>query len=290
MDFQINNAWRNTVGAASLHLTGYRHPSPRLPTYLNLEEQASPSRIQYRSRWKGLEDISRLAVITVLVHGGHERPIITRGGKHLRSRMGSRKTGLQQLAEGRAHRDLIMLNEVDPNVLDYQAHPFKVEFQLLGKPQVYYPDHIRSLRDGTIELIEVKRSEEDLADAHYCAKLAGVAEIARRVGWVFRILYNNDISGCEDRLDNIQAIYTHRFMRLSRSEQLAISEFVARDEPRSWEELRELVCPDDQRRGEAALRCNIALGRISVNLDEQITATTKVLPCRPVNRVRSIRL
>ena len=290
MDIQIGNCWHNSTGAASLHLTGYRHPSLRLPSYLNLDEEASPSRIQYRSRWRGLEEFSRLAVITVLVHGGHERPIITRGGKHLRSRMGSRKTGLQQLAEGRAHRDLIMLNEVDPDVLDYQAHPFKMEFQQLGKPEVYYPDHIRSLSDGTIELIEVKRSEKDLADTDYCAKLGAVAEIARRVGWVFRVLYHNEITGCEDRLDNVQAIYTHRFMRLSRSEQLAISEFVARDEPCSWDELRELVCSGDKRRGEAALRCNIALGRISVNLDQQITATTKVLPCRPVSRVRSIRL
>lgn len=290
MTIPITSVLHGTAEETSLRLTTYKHASPRVPCYFNGDEPASASRIHYHSRWKGLEDISRLAVITVLAHGGHERPIITRGGKHLRSRMGSRKTGLQQVAEGRAHRDLVMLNEIDPNVIDFQAHPFKVEFQLLGKPQVYFPDHIRSLRDGTIELIEVKRSEEDLADPEYRAKLAGVAEISRRIGWTFRILYQDDISGSEHRIDNVHAIYTQRFMRLSRSEQLAITEFVVSDQPHTWEDLRELVCPGDKRRGEAALRSNIALGRISVNLDQPIVASTQVIPCRPMRRVRSIRL
>lgn len=97
------------------------HPDPRIPSFRNENEAAMPGRLRRTKSWQDREDLSPLAQITVLEHGGHARPIITRGGKHLRSRMGSRKTGLQQIGEGRAHRDLIMLNEVSPEVIDYQA-------------------------------------------------------------------------------------------------------------------------------------------------------------------------
>lgn len=266
------------------------HADPNIPNYRNDDEPAAPSRLQRPGRWKGIEEVSRLALISVLDHGGHERPIVTRGGKHLRSRMGSRKTGLQQVGEGRGHRDLIMLNEVHPDVVDYQAHPFKLEFQLAGERQVYFPDHIRLLRDGTIELIEVKRTPADLADAAYRAKLGGVAEIARRIGWAFRVLYHNDIEGPPARKANVETIYMSRFLRLTRMEQFAVSEFIGAEQSASWSELRMAVCPEDNRRGEAVLRCCVALGRISVNLDEPITGRSIVTPRAAKARTGSIRI
>lgn len=266
------------------------HPDPRIPSFRNENEAAMPGRLRRTKSWQDREDLSPLAQITVLEHGGHARPIITRGGKHLRSRMGSRKTGLQQIGEGRAHRDLIMLNEVHPEVIDYQAHPFKIEFQLSGIRQVYYPDHVRLLRDGTIELIEVKRTPADLSDADYRAKLGGVAEIARRVGWNFRILYQCDIDGPPARKDNVEAIYMHRFMRLTRAEQLEISRFTASGRDVAWAELRTLVCPDDCRRGEAVLRSCIALGQIAVDLDAPITNTSIITACKPAPPLRGFRI
>lgn len=267
------------------------HPDPRIPTFRNENEPATASRLHRASvRWEGFAEASLLAQITVLEHGGHARPIIHRGSKHLRSRMGSRKTGLQQVTEGRGHRDLAKLNEVSPDVLDYQAHPFKIEFQLGGDRKVYYPDHIRLLRDGTIELIEVKRTPADISDPEYRAKLGGVVEIARRVGWDFRILYQKDIDGPPSRKHNVEAVYMRRFMRLTREEQLAISEFVGTGQEMPWGELRDQVCPDDDRRGEAVLQCNIALGRISVDLDAPITGASIVVPCTPRPTRRGFRV
>lgn len=268
-----------------------RHADRRIPTFRNVVELPVPSRLQRpKERWQGLSAATRLATITVLQHGGHKRPIITRGGKHLRARMGSRKTGLQQIVEGRGHRDLVKLNEVDPNVLDYQAHPFEIEFQLQGQLKVYYPDHIRVLRDGTIELIEVKPTPEDLGDDEYVEKLAGVAEIARRVGWHFRILYEADIRGPKERSTNVEVIYMHRFKQLTRCEQEAITRFVVRDKPSTWGELLDVVCPGDHRRGNAVLFCSIALGRISINLDEAVCSSTSVIPCPIPSPHRGIRI
>lgn len=267
------------------------HPDRRVPNFLNESEPATPTRLR-RIDPNGplFAEGSRLAEVTVLEYGGRDRPIITRGGKHLRSRLGSRKTGLQQVTEGRAHRDLAMYDEVNPRVVDYQAHPFKIQFVSKGTRQVYYPDHVRLMDDGLIELIEVKRTPADLHDADYCAKLGEVAEIARRIGWRFAVLYHEDIKGTSWRMRNVEAIYMHRFARLERNEQFAISQFVMDDRPRTWAELRQQVTPTCQRRGDAVLQCCIALRRIAVDLDDEITDETIVTPSNPVRPTNGFRI
>lgn len=268
-----------------------RHADRRIPNLRNPDEPASRSRIRRpRERWSGLGEASRLAQIVVLEHGGHAHPVIHRGQQHLRSRMGSRKTGLQQVVEGRGHRDLTMYNEAYPHVLDYQAHPFLVRGQVKGRKFDYYPDHIRLMRDGTIELIEVKRSPADLADPVYRETLGAVAEVARRGGWRFRILYHRNITGPRWRMPNVEAIYARRFLIVSRSEQDAITAFVLRGLPASWRELRERVAPGDPRRGNAVLENAIALGRIDVDLDRRITCATVVTPLAPMPHNRQIRI
>lgn len=268
-----------------------RHADPGIPNYSDPNKVATRSRFRRKTeRWTGFDEASRLAQIVVLQHGGHKRPIITRGGKHLRSRMGSRKTGLQQIVEGRGHRDLTMLNEIDPQVLDFQAHPFEIRFQSMGVFEIYYPDHIRLMRDGTIELIEVKRTPADLTRPGYREKLGKVAEIARCGGWKFRVLFHGDIAGPLHRMKNVQAIYGRRFMLTTRTEQNAISAFVAAGLPCSWAELRTQACPSDCRRGTAILENAIALSRISINFDEAITEETVVMPVQPMRTRRDIRI
>lgn len=268
-----------------------QHVDPRVPNYRHPTEPASRSRVRRNvERWPGAVEVSHLAQIVVLNHGGHKRPIITRGGQHLRSRMGSRKTGLQQIVEGRGHRDFTMWNEINPQVLDYQAHPFHIRFQAYGEWFDYYPDHIRLMRDGTIELIEVKRSVADLADAKYRTKLGIVTEIARRAGWNFRVLYHADIAGPRWRMMNIEAVYSRRFMKVSRQEQAAISAFVAAGSTQPWAKLRDQISPGDRRRANAVIENAIALGRIDIDFDQRITDATVVLPLEPVSHNRQIRL
>ena len=268
-----------------------RHADRRIPNYRNPNEPASRSRVRRpEARWSGLDEASRLAQIVVLEHGGHSRSIINRGQRHLRSRMGSRKTGLEQVVEGRGHRDLTMWNEINPRVLDYQAHPFHIRGQIGGKWFDYFPDHIRVLRDGRIELIEVKRCPADLGDSAYRAKLGGVAEIARRAGWTFRILYHEDIAGPRWRMLNVEGIYARRFLMVSRTEQDAITAFVLRGIPAAWSDLRDRVAPGDPRRGNAVLENAIALGRIDVDLDRRITCATVVTPLAPMPHNDQIRI
>lgn len=267
------------------------HPDIRIPSYRDPRDAGSRARIRRpAARWPGLDEASRLAQIIVLEHGGHARPVINRGQQHLRSRMSSRKTGLQQVVEGRGHRDLTMWNEVNPPVLDFQAHPFLIWGQVGGEPFDYYPDHIRLMRDGRIELIEVKRTPEDLADSEYRRKLGAVAEIARRGGWSFRILYHADITGPRWRMRNVEAVYSRRFLLLDREEQDVMNAFVIKGIPTIWSTLRGLVAPGDPRRGNAVIENAIALGRIDVDLDQRITCATAVTPLTPMAHHDQIRI
>lgn len=268
-----------------------RHPDQRIPNFRDDRQVATVSRLR-RVDPQGplLVEGSRLAQLTVLDHGGSDRPIITRGGKHLRSRVGSRKTHLQQITEGRAHRDLARYDEVNPDVVDYQAHPFKMEFANGGTREVYYPDHVRQMVDGTIELIEVKRTPEDLSDETYRAKLAAVAEITRRIGWRFRILYHDDIKGPRSRMVNVEAAYMHRFISLARTQQSVISEFAVEDRPLEWGKLREWVAPGRPHWGDAILYGCIALGRVAIDLDQKVKDETIVTPRNPIRSVGGFRI
>lgn len=268
-----------------------RHADPRIPSYRDPADPGSRSRIHRPSvRWHGLDEASRMAQIIVLEHGGHARPVINRGQQHLRSRMVSRKTGLQQIVEGRGHRDLTMWNEVNPQCLDYQAHPFLIRGQAGGEPFDYSPDHIRLMRNGRIELIEVKRTPADLAPPAYRHKIGAVAEIARRGGWDFRILYHAAITGPRWRMRNVEAIYARRFLLLDREEQDVINAFVMNGDPMPWSMLRDILAPDDPRRGNAVIENAVALGRIDVDLDNRITCDTVITPLAPMPHNNQIRL
>lgn len=267
-----------------------RHADRRIPSYEDAAEIAMRSRIRRPSeRWTGLEEASRIAQIVVLEHGGHANPIIKRGQTHLRSRLVSAKTGIQQVIEGRGHRDLAMWNDVNPQILDYEAHPFLIHGQADGERFDSYPDHIRLWRNGLIELIEVKRSVNDLGDRAYRRKLGAVAEIARRVGWSFRVLYHDCITGPPWRMPNVEAIYARRFLEISSAEQYAIAEFVLGTST-TWETLRERVAPGDRRRGNAVLQNAIARGQIDVDLDQRITNATIVTPLAPMFHNDQIRI
>ncbi|WP_242416543.1 hypothetical protein [Sphingomonas panni] len=230
-------------------------------------------------RWDGLERATRLGEITMLRHGGRSRPVIHRGSRHLRSRIVSRKTGRLQLTEGKGLRFLCVLCETGAWCLDYQAHPMIVRTVADGVRWKWYPDLVRSVVGGPIELIEVKRTVRDLDDPLLERKYEIMAELARRVGWRFRILYDRDIFGAEDvaheRAVNAGDVHGARFLRLNRREKSAIDAIVARGGA-SWAEARSLVAPTDRLRGDEVLLCAAARGKLLFDFDEVRTDRTRL--------------
>ncbi|MGI4878579.1 MAG: hypothetical protein ACRYG4_13950 [Janthinobacterium lividum] len=207
--------------------------------------------------------------------------MITRGGRHQRQRLVSRKMGATQVSEGRGEELLAMYNEVQGRIPYYKCHPFLITAAGVGRTFGYRPDAIRQWRDGTIELIEVKRTVDDLRDPDLREKLGIIAEFARLCGWVFRILYLADISGPGPRTANVEALYGRRTMKLTSEEATLAAAISRKGKPTTWGELRRILCASDPLHGDALIECLSARGQLLVDLDERFTTATVVQPVMP---------
>ena len=107
-------------------------------------------------------------------------------------------------------RHLFWISEVDAKVVHYLSQPHKLEMFLKGRsrPLVYFPDLMRKLSDGTVEIIETKRTMDDVAkDPEYERKL----EFARQLyegdkGWTYRILTAVDDIEVDPQFSNAKMI------------------------------------------------------------------------------------
>ncbi|WP_206240468.1 hypothetical protein [Novosphingobium terrae] len=241
-------------------------------------------------RWLPLGENDMVARITVLRHGGHERPVIGRGAKHRRFRFSSIKTRTTQLGEGKGEEFLAFYNEVATDVVDYECHPYQFEYMQHGKLRRYRPDSVRMLRNGSVQLIECKRTPRDIADEEYRESLACVAEIARMVGMQFSVLYLDDIFGTEERYRNVWGLFARRSMDLSAKEERAGRALAARGEAIEWGALRERLTPRDLLRGDAVIEAMLARGMLAADLDAKFTPRTILHPTRPFTGASEIRI
>ena len=228
--------------------------------------------------------------ITVLQHGGHDRPVIHRGSKHSRFRFTSSKTRTTQLGEGRLEEALAHFHEVSAETVDYECHPLLCEFVGSHGPTRYRPDAARQLADGRVQAIEVKRTPRDLEDPDVRERLALAAELFRRCGWEFLVLFADDIVGPPARRMNVAALYTRRTMQLSRDEHRTIGRLVADGKPVIWGDLSQRLAPADHLHGNAVIERLLAGGMLSTDLDVLFTPRTILQPVRPFAGVSEIRL
>lgn len=262
--------------------------------FLDREEIVDPSRLRReRARWAGIEDVDRLATITVLDHGGRARPVINRGQRHLRSRIVSRKTRRLQITEGKGLRFLVLRCEVDGIVIDYEAHPFRVDVVAGGRRLTWFPDLVRVRRGRPIEIIEVKRSVADVRKEDYATKLDAMRETFRRIGWRMRILYDEDIFGEEQvaktRASNVAAVHSRRALKVMPEEKAAVASVVAGGGEVAWRNVRDLVSPNDPLRGDAVVEWAVARGRLLIDFDEPRRPDTPVYPLARPAPAPSIR-
>lgn len=263
-----------------------------LPIRRDDSQRPTPNRLRrVTDRWLPLGETSMIARITVLRHGGHDRPVITRGAKHSRFRFISDKTHTTQLGEGPGEEMLAYYNEVATEVVDYECHPFQIDLATGDGHKRYRPDAVRQLADGTVELIEVKRTERDLDDPEYRELLAAIAELCRICGWKFSVLHLEDIDppGTERR-KNVEGLYARRAMDLSREEDRLAGRLVATGMPITWRELRDRVSPGDPLHGDAVIERLLAGGMLSCDLDLPLTPSTVLTPARPFRGRSEIRL
>lgn len=153
--------------------------------------------------------------------GPFGRIVITPDGRPIRSIITGRRhivTGTYPSRKARCAMPHESMNElaffydceVDTQVMDYRAQPFRLEFVLDGQPRAYIADCARLLSDGTVEVIEIKGDRQALSDESYAAKLRAVREFCHRLGWRFRIVFREDTVAARVRRENVYLIQSKR--------------------------------------------------------------------------------
>ncbi|MFN6980318.1 MAG: TnsA endonuclease N-terminal domain-containing protein [Brevundimonas sp.] len=174
------------------------------------------------------ESLSATATLVTTPDGSPIRSIIT-GRRHVTTgSYASRKAGRGLPYESMPERALFMQSEVDTDVVDYRAQPFRFESVVDGKKRIYIADCVRLLSDGSIEVVEVKHDIGGLRDPDYAGKLQAVRLICERVGWRFRVMLQKPLRtsrGFEDIVD----IQSWRFTDVSQSDIFCVASALDRN-------------------------------------------------------------
>jgi hypothetical protein len=141
----------------------------------------------------------------------------------------SRKCGRAMPWESFHELHLMWISECDTAVWRFLAQPFRLEFYVRNraKPIVYFPDIERELDGGTIEVIEVKKTKEQInRDPFYAFKIEMAKKVFRTAGYRFRIMTADDHIGIEPRLGNAKMIKLDRFTKLETADIIRLHEAI----------------------------------------------------------------
>jgi hypothetical protein len=178
----------------------YRSASPQRRTTLDGSLFEAVCECQKSRCWKCL---SASATLVLTESGVPIRTVVTGRRHQVTGVYASRKAGRALPYESMNERAFFMHSEVDTDVVDFRAQPFRLEFTVDGRPRAYIVDCVRQLACGTIELIEVKNDRRALRDVDYQLKLQCVRAICEEVGWQFRIILKQGLFEPEVRHLNV---------------------------------------------------------------------------------------
>ena len=157
---------------------------------------AQPHTIETAVRSAGVKDaapfswesLSASATLVTTPCGAPIRTIVTGRRVITTGIYASRKAGRPLPYESMNELAFFMHCEVDTEVVDYRAQPFRLEFVIEGHKRTYIVDCVRLMADGGIEVVEVKSTPRALQDPSYAEKLQAVQTICEQVGWRFRLV------------------------------------------------------------------------------------------------------
>lgn len=228
------------------------------------------------------ENLSATATLVLTKDGAPIRSIIT-GRRHITTGCyASRKAGRGLPYESMAERALFMQSEVDPDVVDYRAQPFRFEFVIDGQKRSYIVDCVRLMGDGTIEVVEVKHDARSLQDPDYIAKLQAVRLICERVGWRFRVVLQKALrTSCA--FDDIVDIQSWRFTGFGQTDVFCVGTAIDQGITSLGdlaEALSRLASPDDPHKAMvvaiAKLKAMVVKRIIRFDLSHPLSLRTKV--------------
>lgn len=204
---------------------GFRSPAVLGSAALDDAVRAATCDSENRLSW---ESLSATATLVATPDGRPIRTIIT-GRRHITTgTYASRKAGRALPYESMLERAFFMHSEVDTNVLDYRAQPFRFEFVIAGHKRTYIVDCVRLLGDGSVEVVEVKKDRRALLDPQYALKLEAVRLICERIGWRFRVVLKAALHEPAFRFANVEEIQSWRFTVFDRADEHRVLDMLGR--------------------------------------------------------------
>ena len=164
---------------------------------------------------------------------------------------------------------------MNPNVTRYLAQPHRLEIMTeRPRPLIYFPDVRIEYADGSVEIVEIKRTEEELQDdPDYAEKLAGAASVYAALGWTFRVVIAEEEIDVDPLYSNAKRICADRHSLILRPAALAIEEVFHVETEIALGKAEEIVArsagiPLDQ--AVAIVRAMVCTRRVAVNAARRI--------------------
>ncbi|MCK1603462.1 hypothetical protein IVB02_18945 [Bradyrhizobium sp. 166] len=215
--------------------------------------------------------------------GGPIRTVIQAVKKMPTGEFPSLKAGRPLPWEGISERHFIWVSEADWNVRTFMMQPMRMEFRMSdGRTLMYFPDSERLLADTAIEIVEIKRTEDEhRRDPEYAFKLWLAKQVCNLRGWKFRTVSAEKYLAEGHRLANARLIRMDRFTAISAEDYIRLGEaFRHTDGTMPWGAVVATLSRTDDEwspQGLARLRALIVRRHVRVDIDLRITQQTPVV-------------
>ncbi len=207
---------------------------------------------------------------TFLAEGGGSLRTFSGGLPHVCGWWPGWKTRRVQHWEGIAALDFIHEAETNHEVDWLQSEGIAFHFYLAPKWYDYTADGLMVV-NGVRHVVEIKRTAADLRDPEYRMKLAAVAEICRRCGWIFRIVLADEIFENPLHAENCRLFSDRRFVHVDRRHIDALENFGMKHGPdTTYGELAAVLAPGAVPHGEALIQALTIRRRVEIDLTRRV--------------------
>jgi len=258
---------------------GFRSPAFKMPAELD-KAILTPATTHDRFSW---ESLTAHATLVLPEYGSSIRTIVTGRRVITTGVYASRKSGRAHPYESMNERAFFMHCEVDTDIVDYRAQPFRFEFVIDGTRRAYIADAVRLHSSGVVEVIEIKDDRRQLKDPDYLLKLQAVREICDSIGWQFRIVLKKDLLEPFVRFKNIEDIQSWAFTDYSPSDTFEAVRFLSIHDTASLGDVADRL--GSQSAGIAKLKAMMVGRIVRLDLDSKLDEDSLVTLVPDVSEV-----
>ncbi|WP_409020094.1 TnsA endonuclease N-terminal domain-containing protein [Brevundimonas vesicularis] len=249
---------------------GFRSPAFKMPAELD-KAILTPATTHDRFSW---ESLTAHATLVLPEYGSSIRTIVTGRRVITTGVYASRESGRAHPYESMNERAFFMHCEVDTDIVDYRAQPFRFEFVIDGTRRAYIADAVRLHSSGVVEVIEIKNDRRQLKDRDYLVKLQAVREVCDSLGWQFKIIFKHDLWEPKARFRNVEDIQSWAFTDYATNDVFKAVQYLSTHERASLGDVADRL--GSRPTGIAKLKAMVVGRIVHLDLDSKLDADSLV--------------